>query len=94
MLRGIPRIPTKMEVPIFNPIWNEKALPIRFITKIRIPPKTEFAINLKIAFNGIENIFPTIHSPITHPKIIITVEKSKFYHPILLIIVMIELGQI
>ena len=62
--------------------------------KMRIPPKTEFAINLKIAFNGIENIFPTIHNPTTHPKIIITVEKSKLYHPILLIIVMIKLGQI
>lgn len=87
-------MPTKMEVPIFNPIWNEKALPIRFITKIKIPPKTEFAINLKIALIGIENIFPTIHKPIMHPKIIKTVEMSKFYHHTLLPIVMIKLGQI
>lgn len=77
---GIPKIPTKMEVPTFNPIWNEKAPPIKLIIKIRIPPKIEFAINLKIAFNGIENIFPTTHRPTIQPKIIITVEKSKFYH--------------
>lgn len=87
-------MPTKMEVPIFNPIWNEKALPIRFITKIKIPPKTEFAINLKIALSGIENIFPTIHKPTIHPKIMKIVEMSKFYHHTLLSIVMIKLGQI
>lgn len=87
-------MPTKMEVPIFNPIWNEKALPIRFITKINIPPKIEFAINLKIALSGIENIFPTIHKPTIHPKIMKTVEMFKFYHHTLLPIVMIKLGQI
>ncbi len=73
-------MPTKIEVPIFNPMWNEKVPPIRFMIKISIPPKIEFAINLKTAFNGIENIFPIIHNPIIQLKIIITVEKSKFYH--------------
>ena len=69
-----------MEVPTFSPIWNEKALPIRFMMKINIPPKIEFAINLKTALSGIENNFPTIHNPTIQPKIIKTVEKSKFYH--------------
>lgn len=48
--------------------------------KINIPPKIEFAINLKTALSGIENNFPTIHNPTIQPKIIKTVEKSKFYH--------------
>lgn len=74
-------MPTKREVPTLSPIWNEKAPPIRLIIKMRSPPRMEFITNLKIAFNGIENIFPTIHKPIIHPIIIITVEKSKFYHP-------------
>lgn len=77
---GIPKIPTRIEVPTFNPMWNEKAPPIKFITKMRSPPKTEFTINLKIALRGIENSFPTIHKPMMQPIIIITVEKSKFYH--------------
>lgn len=87
-------MPTKIEVPIFKPIWNEKALPIRFMTKIKIPPKTEFAISLKIALSGIENIFPITHKPTMHPIIIIIVEKSKFYHHTFYLIVMIKLGQI
>ncbi len=65
---------------MFNPTWKPKALPTKLIIKINNPPKTEFTINLKIAFNGIENIFPTIHRAIIQPKIIINVEKSKFYH--------------
>lgn len=73
-------MPTKIEVPIFNPIWNPKVPPIKLITKIKIPPKTELAINLKIALRGIENTFPAIHNPTIQPKIIKTVEMSKSYH--------------
>lgn len=62
--------------------------------KMNMPPKIEFAINLKTALSGMENTFPTIHNPIIQPKIIQTVEKSKFYHHPLLFIVMIKLGQI
>lgn len=83
-----------MEVPTFSPIWNPNVPPIKLITKINIPPKTEFATNLKTAFSGIENIFPTIHKPTMQPKIMKIVEMSKFYHHTLLPIVMIKLGQI
>ena len=40
-------------------------------------------MNLKIAFTGIENIFPTIHKATIHPIITKILEKSKFYHRIL-----------
>ena len=73
-------MPTKSDVPTFKPIWNWNALPTRLIIKIRIPPKMEFVVNFKIAFIGIENTFPIIHKPIMQTKMIIVVEKSKFYH--------------
>ena len=50
---------------------------------ISSPPKTELNMNLKIAFTGIENIFPTIHKAIIHPIITKILEKSKLYHRIL-----------
>lgn len=70
---GIPNTPTTNEVSTFNPIWNWNALPIKLIIKIISPPKIEFIMSLKIAFIGIENIFPIIHNPIIQPKIINTV---------------------
>lgn len=79
---------------MLSPIWKLKAPPIKLIIKINNPPKTELAISFKIAFRGTENIFPKIHKPIIQIKIVITVEKSKFYHHTFLIILMIKLGQI
>ena len=55
-------------------------LPIKLMTKIRMPPKIEFPINFPIAFNGIEKNFPSSHKPITQPIIIKILEMSKFYH--------------
>ena len=55
-------------------------LPIKLMTKIRMPPKIEFPINLPIAFNGIEKNLPISHKPITQPMIIKILEMSKFYH--------------
>lgn len=77
---GIPKRPTNTAVTTFNPIWNPHAEPIRFIINISSPPNTDFTINLNNAFNGTENIFPTIHKTTIHPKITKALEKSNFYH--------------
>lgn len=52
------------------------------IIKMRRPPKIEFPINLKIAFNGIENIFPITTKQTIHPIITKVFENSKC-HPLL-----------
>lgn len=49
---GIPKIPTVNAVPIFNPIWKEKALPIKLMIVINIPPKIEFSAIFPIIFKG------------------------------------------
>ena len=49
-------------------MWNAKLLPIIFIINIKIPPKIEFKINLKIFFNGTIKIFPKINRKIIQDK--------------------------
>lgn len=83
MAPGTPSTPTNRAVPTLSPIWKLKLVPTRFIIKINNPPKKEFTINLTIALNGIENIFPITKSATIHPKITNTLENSKYYHPTL-----------
>lgn len=72
-------MPTKIDVPIFKPIWNPNVAPIILITYINIPPRTEFNSNLAIFFIGTIKIFPKINITIIQAKkaIIELMSKSK-----------------
>lgn len=61
LLRGIPNIPTVIAVPTLRPIWKLKAVPIKFIININIPPKIAFPTNFNMLFNGNINILPIIN---------------------------------
>ena len=80
--RGIPNIPIKIAVKIFNPIWNSNVAPIKFITYIKKAPNIEFITIFKIIFNGTIKILPIINKVIIHAKYISIILLSIFYHPI------------
>jgi len=54
----MPSVPTIKEVIKFNAIQKLKILPIRFITKITIPPNIELPISFATTFIGPANILP------------------------------------
>lgn len=74
---GIPKIPTVIEVIIFNPIWKFKNPPIKLIIRIIIPPSIEFIINFNIVFSGTINTFPAINKKNRHATKAITLLYSK-----------------
>lgn len=75
---GIPRIPTKIEVTKFNPMWKLKNEPTRLIKNIINPPSTEFIINFHIVFIGIINSFPNINKKKIQAIYVIILLKSNF----------------
>ena len=75
---GIPKIPTKIEVIKFNPIWKLKNDPIRLIINIVNPPKIEFITNLNIVFIGMINILPNINKKKIQAIYVIIYLKSTF----------------
>ena len=77
---GIPKIPTKIEVIKFNPIWNSKKEPIKLIINIINPPSTEFITNLHIIFIGTINILPNINKKNIHAMYVIILLKSILNH--------------
>lgn len=77
---GIPRIPIKIEVIKFNPIWKLKNEPIKFIKNITSPPSTEFNTNLRIVFIGTINTFPNINKKKIQAIYAIILLKSNVYH--------------
>lgn len=76
---GNPNSPITILVKIFNPIWNWKLAPIRFIMKIIIPPNIEFNINFSSFFIGIINILPNMKIKHIHAKYVIIL-LSIAYH--------------
>lgn len=76
----MPSIPTKIDVPIFNPIWKPNVAPTILITYINTPPKIELIDNFKIFFNGTIKILPTINNIIIQAKKVMIVFVSKFNH--------------
>lgn len=77
---GKPKIPTKIEVPIFRPIWNPNAAPTKLIIYIKAPPKIELITSFNIFFNGNIKILPTINNMIIHTKKVMIVFVSNFNH--------------
>lgn len=77
---GKPKIPTKMEVPMFSPIWNPNVAPTRLIIYIKTPPKIELIANLKIFFSGNIKILPIINNMMIQAKKVMIVFVSKFNH--------------
>lgn len=76
----MPRIPTKIAVTRFNPIWKFHIAPIIFMKNIKTPPSIEFSINLKINFNGIINNLPNKKIIIIPAKYASIVPCSKLNH--------------
>ena len=68
---GIPNKPTIKLVIKFNPMWNPKFAPIRFIKYIVNPPSIEFKTNFIIFCIGTIKIFPNIKIKQTHAKNVI-----------------------
>lgn len=77
---GSPRIPTKIEVPIFSPIWNWNAAPTKLIIYIKAPPKIELITSFNIFFNGNIKILPTTNNIIIQAKKVMIVSVPKFNH--------------
>ena len=82
---GIPKMPTKIEVIKFNPIWKLKKEPIKLIINIVNPPRIEFKINLSIVFIGTINILPNINKKKIQAIYVIILLKSIFNHSPILI---------
>lgn len=78
---GNPKIPTKIEVPIFSPIWNWNATPTKLIIYIKTPPKIELITSFNIFFNGNIKILPTKNNIIIQAKKVMIVSVPKFNHP-------------
>lgn len=56
----MPKIPTIIDVMIFNPIWKLNIPPTKFIMKISNPPNIELNNIFIINFNGIAKTFAII----------------------------------
>lgn len=77
---GTPSIPTKIAVPMFNPIRKPKEAPTILIIYINAPPKIELITNFNIFFNGTIKILPTKNNIIIQTKKVTIVFVSKFNH--------------
>lgn len=66
-----------MDVNKFNPIWNPKFIPTKFIIYIKNPPSNELKINFIIFFIGQINIFPNININTIQAKKVMAELKSK-----------------
>lgn len=77
---GIPRIPMIRAFIILSPIWKLKALPIKLIININIPPNIEFPISFIIHFRGTEKILPIKNKKNIQAKYVIIVFVSNSNH--------------
>ena len=64
-------MPTIRAVITLRPMWKEKLAPIKFIKKIKTPPKTELITNFRINFIGFTNILPNKNTKQIQAKYVI-----------------------